>query len=80
METAEKVWENRLRRKLDRMGYRLVKNRMPGPRAGKYPGYMIFDPWNNRVVAGSKAALLSLSLSDVETFTEQNGPNRRKPN
>ena len=74
----EKVRENRLRRKLERMGYRLKKNRVKDKDAWNHGGFMILDFWNDTVVAGSEIAgrPYCLSLDDVEAFTRERGPNR----
>lgn len=66
----EKVRENRLRRKLNRMGYHLTKNRLRDGRAIGYGGYMILDRGNSFAVAGASPYAYSLSLDDVEAFTK----------
>jgi hypothetical protein len=77
MEPEEKVRENVLRRKLDRMGFKLVKNRRRDTRAWDFGGYMILDAWTNSVVAGGSVGY-DLSIEDVEAFTEQVKPNPPK--
>ncbi len=65
----EKVRENRLRRKLERMGYRLCKSRRRDPQAYDYGGYMILNFWSNTVVEGYTPHAYSMSLDEVEKFT-----------
>lgn len=48
-----KVIENRLRRKLDRMGYRLIKSRVRDPDALTFGGYQIEKIESGQIVAGS---------------------------
>jgi hypothetical protein len=71
---SKKVRENRLRKKLDRMGYRLEKSRLRDDRAVGYGGYLIADKWKNVVVDGARPYEYCLSLNDVETFTEEKPP------
>lgn len=67
----DKVLENRLRRKLARMGYRLTKSRRRDPDAYDYGGYMIVDRNNNVVYnAGSENAHM-LSLDDVQEWIRE---------
>ena len=76
MDDKDRVRENRLRRKLKRMGYRLTKNRVRDPKAWNYGGYMIFDLLEEAVVAGGSKLSFTLSLEDVEQFTQEQTPNR----
>jgi len=46
----DKVLENRLRRTLDRRGYRLEKSRRRDPRAVTFGRYWVFENYNNTVV------------------------------
>ena len=50
----EKVRENRVRRALDRQGYRLLKSRARDPLALTYGGYMIVDHEVGGAVAGGQ--------------------------
>jgi hypothetical protein len=50
--SAEKVRENRLRRALDRQGYRLMKSPARDPRSLTFGGYQIVDIEHGGVVAG----------------------------
>ena len=70
MDAHEKVRENRLRRKLDRMGYRLVKARRRDPDAIDYGKYIITDIASGVAVAGSSAdgRWYELDLDDVEQW------------
>ena len=79
MDQDEKVRENRVRRKLDRMGYRLTKSGRRDPKAVDFGGYMIVDAWRNVPMAGAQPYQYSMSLEDVEKFIEEEGPNRPKP-
>jgi len=72
---SEKVLENRLRRKLERMGYRLQKSRSRDERAIGYGGYMIIDKWTSFVEAGGHPYAYSLSLDDVENFSSEEKTN-----
>ena len=66
-----KVRENRIRRKLIRMGYRLIKSRRRDPQAYDYGGYMIVDECN-RVVSGTESGLaFELTLDNVEDWIKQ---------
>lgn len=70
MSEEDKVRENRLRRKADRMGYRLLKSRRRDPAALEYGGYMIVDVETGGAVAGTGNAGrgYALSLDDVEEW------------
>ena len=50
--TAEDVREDRLRRKLDRMGYKLMKSRARDPDDITYGGYQIINLEHGGVDAG----------------------------
>ncbi len=63
--TADKIREKRLRNAAKRQGYDIVKSRTRDPRALDYGGYMIVDPYDNTVEAGSG---FSLSIDDVEKW------------
>jgi hypothetical protein len=71
--TADKVRENRLRRKLDRMGYRLEKSRARDPDAITYGGFQIIDHQAGGVVAGWGNANrgFAFTLDDVERWVER---------
>jgi len=75
---SKKVRENRLRRKLERMGYRLTKSRRKDPDAYDYGGYMVLDAWTNAVVIGSDPIEFCLTIEDVETFVAEAKPTRPK--
>jgi len=68
-----KVRENRLRRKLDRMGYRLTKSRVRDPDALTYGGYQIEDIQTGGVVAGWGNANrgYALDLDEVEVWIRE---------
>jgi len=74
METAERVRENRLRRALERQGFRLLKSRARDPRALTYGGYQIIDPESGGCVAGwsegGKGPGYTFDLDDVEAWTK----------
>ena len=63
--TADKIREKRLRNAAKRQGYDITKSRTRDPRALDYGGYMIMDPYENTVEAGSG---FSMTLSDVEKW------------
>ena len=79
MDNETKVRENRMRRKLARMGYRLSRSGARDPKAYNFGGYMILDAWRNVPLAGAQPYQYSMSLDDVEKFAEREGPNRPKP-
>jgi hypothetical protein len=70
MAETEKVRENRLRRKLDRMGLRLMKSRARDPDALTYGGYQIVDVETGGAVAGWGNANrgYALDLDGVEGY------------
>jgi hypothetical protein len=78
MNATQKTRENRLRRKLSRMGYRLTRSRRRDPQAWDYGGYMIVDIWSGGVVAGAVPHAYSLTLSDVEEWARDGEPNKPK--
>ena len=79
MDTKEKVKENRLRRKLERMGYQLKKSRVRDPQAWNYGGYMIVDAWTGSVTTGTDdVGRPHMSLDEVDAFTQEAGPSRPK--
>ena len=66
-----KVLEDRLRRMLDRQGYRLVKSRARDPRALTYGGYIIVDHQVGGAVAGGDGNAgrgYGLDLATVERW------------
>ncbi len=63
--TADKIREKRLRNAAKRQGYDIVKSRTRDPRALDYGGYMIVDPYDNTVEAGSG---FNLTIGDVEKW------------
>ena len=60
MDKQEKRRENRLRKKLARRGYRLMKNRGRTPEAYNYQGYMIVNADTGFVVAGADISQFDL--------------------
>ena len=70
---AEKIRENRLRRTLDRQGYRLMKSRARDPRGLTYGGYQIVDPTTGGIAAGWGNANrgYGLRLDDVERWAKR---------
>ena len=66
-----KVLENRLRRMLDRQGYRLLKSRARDPLAVTYGGYMIVDHQHGGAVAGGENFGYTLDLNDVERWATE---------
>jgi hypothetical protein len=73
MNVSEKVRENRLRRALDRQGYRLLKSRARDPRSLTYGGYQITDLRQGVVVAGWGNADrgYAFDLDDVERWVRK---------
>jgi hypothetical protein len=69
----EKVRENRLRRALDRQGYRLLKSRARDPRDLTYGGYQIVGHEDGGTHAGwgNAGRGYSLDLDAVEEWTNQ---------
>jgi hypothetical protein len=70
MTDTEKVLENRLRRKLDRMGYRLMKSRARDPDDLTFGGYQIVDVQINGLVEGHGNAGrgYGMTLDDVQEW------------
>ncbi|MBW1953846.1 MAG: hypothetical protein JRI66_12335 [Deltaproteobacteria bacterium] len=60
--------ENRLRKKLARLGYALRKDRARIRTWDHQGGYMIVDPYRNMVVAGDR---FDWNLDDVAAFIEE---------
>ncbi|MGH8012727.1 MAG: hypothetical protein ACREQ4_09535 [Candidatus Binataceae bacterium] len=61
--SSGKVFENRLRRTLERRGFQLMKSRARDPYSVTYGGYQIVDPDTNTMVAGSGDAQRGYGLS-----------------
>lgn len=70
MSNSEKVRENRLRRKADRMGYQLIKSRSRDPDAMDYGLYALINVDTNGAVnpAIAQRWVCSWTLDDVEEF------------
>jgi hypothetical protein len=70
---TEKVRENRLRRALDRQGYRLLKSRARDPRDLTFGGYQIVDPAHGGLVEGWGNANrgYALDLDGIEDWAKQ---------
>ncbi|WP_319414802.1 hypothetical protein [Marispirochaeta aestuarii] len=63
----DKVRENRLRRKLSRMGYNLSRSRRRDPDANDYGLYAIIDVESQGTVhAAAPWGIYTLTLDDVE--------------
>jgi hypothetical protein len=69
--TIDKIRENRLRRAIERQGYRLTKSRRRDPRAYDFGRYMIIEPNRKFVVAGANPNAFSMTLDDVERWVER---------
>jgi hypothetical protein len=78
MDQEEKVKENRIRRKLDRMGYCLVKSRAKDPQSFTFGGYMIKDAWTGSTLAGADPYDYCMKIDDVERYIKTKGPNPPK--
>lgn len=73
MTAKDKVMENRLRRKADRMGYRLVKNRRRDPGAIDFGGYALINIEHGGYDFGQGVlGTPSASLEEVREFLEGN--------
>jgi hypothetical protein len=66
-----KVREARVRRMIDRQGYRLKKSRRRDPRAVGYGHYRIVDPHTNTVVAGAGRAAYNMTLDQAEAWATE---------
>jgi hypothetical protein len=67
--TADKTRETRLRRMAERQGYQLVKSRRRDPRAIDYDRWMIVNPYNNVIVAGTEVTgRPHFTLDDIEAW------------
>ena len=64
---ADKIEENYLRRKAKHLGLFLKKSRASHWSINNHQGYMIMDPWFNRIELGEK---FELSLEHVAQFLE----------
>lgn len=60
---TDKVKENRLRRQLQKSGYRLSKSRVKNINTDNHGGYVVTDIATNSLIWGSR---WELSLEDVE--------------
>ena len=68
----DKVQENRIRRALDRRGFRLHRNRRRDVNALDYGRYQLFDRYTGNLVdAGDDMACWFTSLDGVEKWMEQ---------
>jgi hypothetical protein len=66
---AEKVLENRLRRQLQRMGYRLMKSRARDPYDITFAGYQVVDVRNGLAAGhGNAGRGYALTLDGVEDW------------
>jgi hypothetical protein len=65
-----KAREDRIRRKLKKQGYALVKNRAYTHLERFQGEYMISNPYNNTGVAGCEGNGFSLSLEEVENWAD----------
>jgi hypothetical protein len=68
---VDKTYENRLRRQVERRGYKLQKIRRHDPTAWDYGTYQIVDTYTNTVVYTDYSVAgrgYGLSLEDVETW------------
>jgi hypothetical protein len=70
MTAAEKAFENRLRRQLQRMGYYLMKSRTRDPYDITFGGYQIVDIQTNGLVGGHGNAGrgYGFNLDDVQDW------------
>lgn len=72
MEASQKIRENRMRRKLDRMGYRLIKSRRKDPDAFDYGLFAIVDQNHNSLMHESLAgSIYALDLEEVDSWIEE---------
>jgi len=69
--SEEKVRENKIRRKLKRMGFILKKSRARDPQARGYGGYAIIDEDLGIIVAGATRWVFDMSLDDVEAHIQE---------
>ena len=70
--SSEKSRENTLRRKLDRMGYRLQRSRRKDPDAIDYVCYWIVDAETNVVIFGQGAlGRPTATLDEIEQWIEE---------
>lgn len=72
MTAKDKVMENRLRRKADRMGFRLVKSRRRDPDALDYGCYALIDhEFGGCAFGQGPTGLPGASLEEIEAFLKQ---------
>jgi DNA modification methylase len=69
VETAFKVRENKARRILPRLGYRLEKSPRRDPRAPDFGRYHIAQAVGTAIVAGEAGHGFGMTLAEVETWT-----------
>lgn len=72
-DAAFKVRENRVRRALDRQGFKLLKSRARDPRDLTFGGYMVVDHQFGGAVAGGHGNAgrgYSMGLEDVERWVD----------
>lgn len=67
----DKVQENRIRRKLNRLGLRLVKSRRRDPDAIDYGGYMIVDQNNGHVFGAGVNNTPEATLAQVDEWIKE---------
>jgi hypothetical protein len=73
MTSAEKVLENRLRRMLDRRGYRLMRSRARDPRDLTHGGYHIVDHQGIIVAGrGNIGRNYAMTLAEVHEWVAEN--------
>jgi hypothetical protein len=70
----EKVRENRLRRMLDRRGFKLVKSRRRDTEAWDFGSYIIIDQATGLIVEGGSHQAHLPGLEDVEAWLKKPRP------
>ena len=71
MKAQEKIRENRLRRKLSRMGYRLEKSRRKDQDAWDFGLYAVVDQQTSGVVNDATPGMYSWTMDDVEAWISE---------
>jgi len=71
MTTTYEIREQRLRRAVARLGYKLVKSRCRTPEASVYGTFGIIDPDRNWWIAGNREEGYGLDLDDIERWLSE---------
>jgi hypothetical protein len=71
MSTTDEIREQRLRRAVSRLGYKLLKSRCRTPEMGVFGTFGIVDPDRNWWIAGDREVGYGWNLDDVEQWLSE---------